>query len=152
MTAEMTVTGNLGRDVELRYTKSGSPVLELHIACTASSKDKQTGEWSDDGAPLWIKAAFWNQDAERLADLGLSKGSKVSVSGTLVRREYTGRDGSKGESLEVRFPRFLGVIPRQRRSGVQEARGGAYSQQPPNGSPSDPWAAQGASYNEQPPF
>lgn len=130
MSAETTATGNLGQDPAIRYTPSGKQVLELRIACTASKKN-QGGQWEDDGDPLWVTAAFWGEGYEHLADQ-LHKGDKVSVSGTLVQRGWQGNDGQTRTSLELRFPRFLGVVPKRQQGGYQAA--------PQGGQAGDPWA------------
>ena len=147
MSATVTVTGNLGQDPAVRYTPSGKPVTELSIAATASHKDRATGQWVDDGEPLWIRAPFWGEDHTHLAD-ALHKGDKVTVTGALVRRVFDRREGGQGESLEVKFPRFLGVVPRrpQTPEGTSAARPNAAGQwdAPQGGQPGDPWASEPA--------
>lgn len=170
MSAHVTLTGNLGRDPETRFTPQGQAVTTLSVACTRARRDKQTGRWEDDGGPLWITAAFWGEEHTFLADI-LHKGQTVSLSGDLVRRAYTTRDGRAGESLELRYPRLLGVVPRPPQAAPGGQAGGYTSASPqaqqatseaaaawgapaaPGGSQDDPWAVganQGAP--EQPPF
>ena len=110
MAMEATVTGSIA-EPELRYTAQGKAVLEVRIGATRRAKDKQSGEWGDDGSPLWVGSTFWEQEAERLAEF-LTKGCKVSVFGTVVREEFQRKDGSAGEKLIIRFPRFLGFTPK----------------------------------------
>ena len=145
MSAIVTVTGNLGQDPIVRYTGSGKPVTELSIAATASHKDRTTGQWVDDGEPLWIKVPFWGEEYTYLAD-ELHKGARVTVTGDLVRRVFDRREGGQGESLEVKFPRLLGVIPRrpQTPSGSSPARPNAAGQwgAPSGGQDGDPWGGQ----------
>ena len=147
MSAIVTVTGNLGQDPIVRYTGAGKPVTELSIAATASHKDRTTGQWVDDGEPLWIKAPFWGEEHTHLAD-ALHKGDKVTVTGALVRRVFDRREGGHGESLEVKFPRFLGVIPRSPRTepgvGTSAARPNAAGQWDAvgGGQPGDPWGTE----------
>jgi single-strand binding protein len=117
MAADITVEGNLGQDPEVRYTQSGKQVTELRIAATASHKD-QNGNWEDDGDPLWVTATFWGEQYGHLAD-ALKKGDKVTVSGVLIQRGWEGNDGQRRTSLEVKFPRFKGVIPRKNTSQQQ---------------------------------
>jgi single-strand DNA-binding protein len=137
MSAHITVTGNLGQDPELRWSQQGKAILGLSIGCTPRRLNKQTNEWENVGEDLWVRATFWEQEAERLAEQ-LRKGSKVTVEGTLSRRTYQRQDGGVGESLELTGARFLGVIPR-----AQQQSQPAYAPQ----SQQDPWGAQG----QQPP-
>lgn len=63
MPATATILGRIAEPV-LRWTQGGHAVLELSIAATPRRKDRQTGEWADDGAPLWINATLWDAEAE----------------------------------------------------------------------------------------
>lgn len=116
MSAHTIVTGNLGDTPAIKFTPSGTAALDLSIACTPRRKDKTTGEWVDDGDPVWLRTAFFGADAERIAEMSLQRGAKVTVEGTLRRRVYEKRDGGVGESLEIVGAKFLGVVPKGRRS------------------------------------
>lgn len=139
MAADITVEGNLGQDPEVRYTQSGKQVTEIRIAATASRKT-QDGNWEDDGDPLWVTASFWGEQYGHLAD-ALKKGDKVTVSGVLIQRGWEGNDGQRHTSLEVKFPRFRGVIPRKNTSQQQ-----ASFNAPQGGQQGDPWANAGAPF------
>ena len=128
-----TITTGRIAEPELRFTSNGKALLELRIAATRSQKDKQTGQWSDDGAPLWVAATFWEDEAQRLAD-ALHKGDQVTVSGDLVLEEYQKRDGTPGQKHVLRFPRFLGVVPRRNAKPIQQANTASFGTPP-----DDPW-------------
>jgi single-strand DNA-binding protein len=72
--------GNLGRDVELRYTGTGNPVSHFSVAESFGKDDKKTTEW-------WSVTA-WGPLAEEVSKT-LSKGSRVHVTGKLAPRTYT---------------------------------------------------------------
>ena len=110
MTVNATIQGRIA-EPELKYTSGGKPVLDLRICATPRKKNRDTGEWADDGTELWVSAPFWDAEAERLAEV-LAKGDTVTVTGTLAQEEFTRRDGGQGQKLVVRFPKFLGVVPR----------------------------------------
>lgn len=139
MAADITVEGNLGQDPEVRYTQSGKQVTELRIAATATHKN-QNGDWEDDGDPLWIAAPFWGEQHGHLADT-LKKGDKVTVSGVLIQRGWDGKDGQRRTGLEIRYPRFRGVIPRKNANQQQESFNA-----PQGGQQGDPWANAGAPF------
>lgn len=107
MTATVTVTGNLTAAPEVKHLPSGKTVTELRVGATR--RHNNNGTWADDGAPLFISAALFGDKDAWIADI-LQKGDTVTVTGDLVRRTYTRRDGTEGEALEVRFPRLLGYI------------------------------------------
>ena len=151
MSTRITVTGNVGQEPELRFTQQGKAVLEVSVNGTRSQKDKQTGQWSDDGGQLWVRASFWERDAEHLASF-LHKGDKVTISGDLVVEEYTTRDGTAGSKLVVRYPKFEGVIPKRTAKPIQQANTASF------GTPAnDPWGdstptPQTGSYDQTAPF
>lgn len=152
MSMETTTTGNIAEPT-LRYTQAGKAVLELRIGATRRAFNKQTNEWEDDGSPLWVSASFWEQEAEHLADI-LSKGAKVSVAGTVIREEYETAQGH-GEKLVIRFPRFLGIVPKRqnpsqapqdRFSGPQSQNPGAYQSAQNRPPESNLWTQGGAPF------
>lgn len=120
MSAEITVTGNLTRDPETSKTKSGELIVRLGIAATRRQFDKKTDEWTDDGAPLYLNASFFGNSYEYITDL-VAKGDQVTISGTLVLREWESKKGP-GQSLEVRFPKFLGYMKKGDRTQQNNRR------------------------------
>ena len=119
MTAEITVTGTLTRDPELRYAKSGTPMLKLALAATRRTQNRDTKQWEDDGDPLYIDVTFFGERENYLGDI-LHKGDQVSVTGALVRRNWQ-LDTKSGVALEVRFPKLLGYIKKSDRAGGVQA-------------------------------
>lgn len=115
MSLRAIVTGAIAEPV-LRWTGKQQAVLELRINATASQRNRDTGEWSDIGSPLWVSATFWEKDAQYLAGV-VHQGDRVSVEGTLIVETYQRRDGGTGSKHVIRSPRFLGVSPK--RSQVQ---------------------------------
>ena len=138
-----TVTGNLGQDPDMRFTQAGKSALALSVAATASRKDPQTGQWSDDGDPLWVRVTLWERDAERWADL-LHKGDRVSVEGTLVLRSFTRQDGSQGLSYELSGARMLGYAPKNPPSGTQRPDQRSTHTDPYQGGQQAAWGAPGS--------
>lgn len=120
MSAEITVTGNLTRDPETSKTKSGELIVRLGIAATRRQFDKKTNEWVDDGEPLFLNASFFGDSYEYITDL-VSKGDQITVTGTLVLRGWESKKGS-GQSLEIRFPKFLGYMKKGDRAPQSNRR------------------------------
>lgn len=120
MSAEITVTGNLTRDPETAKTKSGELIVRLGIAATRRQFDKKMNEWTDDGAPLYLSASFFGDSYEYITDL-VSKGDQVSITGSLVLREWESKKGS-GQSFEIRFPKFLGYMKKGDRTSQNNRR------------------------------
>lgn len=120
MSAEITVTGNLTRDPEIAKTKTGELIVRLGIAATRRQFDKKTNNWSDDGEPLYLSTSFFGDSYEYITGL-VSKGDQVTITGTLVLRGWVSKNGS-GQSLEVRFPKFLGYMKKGDRAPQSNRR------------------------------
>ncbi|KIG11900.1 Single-stranded DNA-binding protein [Enhygromyxa salina] len=90
--------GNLGRDPELRYTQSGSPVASLSVATTRKWRNKQTNEMVEETE--WHRVSVFGQSAEHCNNY-LSKGRQVYVEGRLRTRSYDDKDGVKKYSTEI---------------------------------------------------
>nr|DAV43172.1 MAG TPA: Single stranded DNA binding protein [Caudoviricetes sp.] len=119
MAAEITVTGTLTKDPEIKYAQSGTPMLKLALAATRRARNQDTKQWEDDGDPLYIDVTFFGDRENYLGDI-LHKGDQVSATGALVRRNW--ESGTKsGVSLEVRFPKLLGYIKKADRVGGVQA-------------------------------
>jgi single-strand DNA-binding protein len=85
------LVGNLTRDVEIRYTSSGSALSKVGIATNRRFKSA-TGEMKDE--VMFIDLTFFGRTAE-VANQYLRKGSKVLVEGRLVLEQWTAQDGTK---------------------------------------------------------
>lgn len=120
MSAEITVTGNLTRDPEPAKTKSGELIVRLGIAATRRQFDMRTNEWVDDGAPLYLNVSFFGDSFEYIMGI-VGKGDQVTIAGTLILREWESKKGS-GQSLEIRFPKFLGYMKKGDRSTQSNRR------------------------------
>lgn len=90
------IIGNLGKEAEMRYTPSGSPVTTFSVAC--NRKYEQDGQSREETE--WFNVVAWNKQAESCNQY-LSKGSLVYVEGRLHTRSWDGQDGQKHYRVEV---------------------------------------------------
>jgi len=88
---KVVLVGNLTRDVEIRYSQSGSAIGNVGIATSRKFKT-QTGETKEE--VMFIDLTFFGRTAE-IANQYLRKGSKVLIDGRLVFQQWTAQDGSK---------------------------------------------------------
>lgn len=89
------ITGNLCKDIELRYTNNKIAVLQNTVAVKNDFKNAD-GEYDSE----FINIVVWRQTAEFLNNYA-AKGSKVLVEGRLTNRTYDKQDGAKGYITEV---------------------------------------------------
>lgn len=90
------LVGNLTRSPELRYTPSGTPILNFGLAC--NRKFKHGEEVKDE--VLFIDCVEFGQTAESHAQ-AIDKGYQVLVEGRLQQRRWEGEDGQKHSKHEV---------------------------------------------------
>jgi single-strand DNA-binding protein len=94
--------GNLGRDVETRFTTGNVSISSFSIATTYSYKGKD-GNWVNE--TTWHNITVFN-----LSDFmkeNLKKGRKVYVEGRLTKRDYTDKEGIKRYSTDVISERII---------------------------------------------
>jgi len=83
----------LGRDPELRFTKSGTAVCNSSGANNFRYNGKERTDW--------FQIVFWNKLAEIVAQY-LKKGSRINVSGRLQSRTWEDGDGNTRYVTEIR--------------------------------------------------
>lgn len=94
----VTLLGNVGQDVVLRYTPAGTAVTNLRIATSETWTDKQTGERQE--RTEWHSVALFGRLAE-VAGEYLTKGSQVFIEGPLRTRKYQDKDGRERTAVEI---------------------------------------------------
>lgn len=88
----ITISGNVGRDPELKYSASGTAVVKFSVADTTGKDDNKKTVWHD--------VVVFKEQAEHVA-ASVKKGSRVIVTGRLDKSDYTGKDGVKKQRVEV---------------------------------------------------
>lgn len=102
------LTGRLVRDGELKYTSSGTAVLNVTIAVNEGVKNAD-GSWEDKGN--FFDLAIWGQYAERIQEY-MTKGRQVSVQGRLKQHTWTDQQTGQNRSkvdVQVSFVQLLAV-------------------------------------------
>jgi single-strand DNA-binding protein len=104
------LVGNLGQEIELRYTPGGDAVCNLSLATTDSWKDKATGERKE--LTEWHRVSMFGKLAE-IAGQYLRKGSQVYIEGSLRTRKWTDKEGVERYTTEIRCDemKMLGAKP-----------------------------------------
>lgn len=119
---QVSVSGNLGADAELRSTKGGTPVLTFALAVNERVRQAD-GTWGDRAS--WIDCVLFGTRAQALADW-LRKGSKVAVQGRL-RTSTWERDGVSHKRTEVVVEEVdLMTVRRDKQQGAAQDAPGVY--------------------------
>jgi single-strand DNA-binding protein len=86
----VTLTGNLTRDIELRFAAgSGAAIASFGLAVNARKKD-DSGNWTDD--PKFFDCVAFGDLGENAAE-SLTKGTRVIVVGRLDWSQWDDKDG-----------------------------------------------------------
>ncbi|HLX76164.1 MAG TPA: single-stranded DNA-binding protein [Terriglobales bacterium] len=90
--------GNLGKDPEVKYTPSGTPVAKFTLATNERYKDKD-GQWQD--RTEWHNIVAWQRTAE-IAGEYLKKGRSVYIEGRLQTHSWDDKtSGQKKYMTEI---------------------------------------------------
>lgn len=83
--AQIHVIGRITADLELKYSQSKNPYVRFNLAENIGSKERARVQYYQ----VWA----WNEDAIRLVNSRVMKGSLVCISGTLELEVFTKQDG-----------------------------------------------------------
>ena len=90
LTTKELFMGRLGKEPDLRYTKTQKPVCYLSVA-TSNEEEQKT---------KWNKVVVWGKQAE-LCNMYLKKGKEVFVQGHRQIKEFITSEGEKKRYEEV---------------------------------------------------
>jgi single-strand DNA-binding protein len=97
MSSPVTIKGRLTRDPELRFTKSGSPVVSFSVV--TSRRWKEAEEWKEADVSFWDITAFKDL-AENIAN-ECQKGTPVIVTGAMRQEKWQNKEGENRTSWKV---------------------------------------------------
>lgn len=118
MLNKVMIIGRLGRDPELRYTQSGSPVASLNVATDESYTDRDGNKVE---RTEWHRVSVFQRQAETCANY-LSKGSLVYVEGSLQTRKWQDQQGQDRYTTEIKAQRVQFL---DRKSDAPRAQAGS---------------------------
>lgn len=91
------LVGHLGKDPELRYTPTGTPVCTFSLATSERYKDR---EGQQQEKTEWHNIVAWRGLAE-ICGKYLTKGKQIYLEGKITSRSYDDRDGVKRYITEI---------------------------------------------------
>jgi len=110
--------GNLSKDIEVRYTQSGTAMGSTSIAVSKKYKT-QSGEQKEE--TLFIDLKAFGRIAE-IMNQYMRKGSKVLVDGSLKFEQWTSHDGTK-RSKHVVIVENIQMLDTKQKETQQEQSG-----------------------------
>lgn len=130
MINKVILVGNLGADPEIRYTQSGTAVVNFRLATSETWKgqDGQKQEQTE-----WHNVVAWKRLAEICAEF-LAKGSMVYIEGKLQTRKWQDQNGNDRFTTEIVAREMKILSPRGQSSRDNSSQGG-YNDFPPEPPP-----------------
>jgi single-strand DNA-binding protein len=98
MSNTTTLSGNLTRDPEIRYTKDGQANATFGLAVNRRWQARGSDTWEE--ATSFFDVICWRELAENVA-LSLVKGSRVIVAGRLEQSSWQTEAGERRSRVEV---------------------------------------------------
>ena len=102
------LVGHLGRDPEMKMTKTGKNVCKFSIATTKYRNDPDGGKQKD---TTWHNIVVWGKTCEFVNNY-LKKGHLVHIEGQIDNRSWDKDDGTKGYASEVIAFSVLNLTPK----------------------------------------
>src|SRR5271170_3403902 len=112
------LVGNVGKDPEVRYSQSGTPVANFSLATNERFKDR-SGEWQD--RTEWHNIVAWQRLAEIVGEY-VAKGSKVYVEGKLQTTSWEDRQSGERKYRTEIVARELLLLGSRENSGGDHQR------------------------------
>ena len=98
MSTATSITGNLTRDPEIRYTRDGQATTTLGVAVNRRWQQRESKEWEE--STSFFDVLCWRELAENVA-LSMTKGMRVVVTGRLEQRSWENEDGDRRFKVEI---------------------------------------------------
>ncbi|HEV2426077.1 MAG TPA: single-stranded DNA-binding protein [Terriglobia bacterium] len=140
--------GRLGKDPEVKYTPSGTPVAKFSLATDETFKDRN-GE--QQRRTEWHNIVAWSKLAEICGEY-LTKGKQVYIEGSIRSRQWEDQSGAKRTAYDIiaRSMTMLGS-----RADTERAAGASTGGGMPSGMsgrpPAEPTAAEPEGAADAPP-
>ena len=94
----ITITGNLTRDPELRFTPSGQATTSFGIAVNRRWLNRDDNTWEE--STSFFDVVAWRELAENATE-SLARGTRVTVTGRLEQRSWETPEGDKRSKVEI---------------------------------------------------
>ncbi|MEV5054638.1 single-stranded DNA-binding protein [Agrobacterium radiobacter] len=96
---QITITGRLGADAELRRTQDGRPIANLRVAVSETWRDSNSGERKE--KTEWVTVVCFSEGLCKVIEQYTKKGSRVLIQGKLQTRKWQDQTGNDRYSTEL---------------------------------------------------
>lgn len=144
---QVSITGRLGADAEIRRTQDGRPIANMRLAVSETWRDRNSGERKE--ATEWINVVCFNEGLCKIIEQYLKKGSRLFIQGSWKTRKWQDQQGNDRYSTELVMQGFdakLIMLDGQRSEDRQDDRP-ARQQERPQQQPTKPYTDQQGSFD-----
>jgi len=142
---QVTITGGLTKDPEMKRTNSGTAVLNLNVGSNQSRKNNQSGEYETTNHYFEVKV--WSNYAEMM-ERHLSKGMKVMITGDLEFQSWE-QEGQKRSKIVINAKQIKPLSKKEDQNNVNSY---GNNQKPANNSYNAPSSGQQGNFEDNIPF
>lgn len=127
---QATVTGNLGRDPELKQTRTGKQMATFSVASTTKRDGKEP-------ETTWLDVVCFDRLADDAAG-NFRKGMKVILVGQLSMETFTRKDNTEGSALRM-VAHDIGLMVRSKQEREEADEPAPRQQRQPSRTRNEPW-------------
>lgn len=131
MINNVSLTGYLTKDIDLKYTNNGTAVTNFTIAVQRTFTNAQ-GERETD----FIRCIAWRSTAETMSKY-LNEGSRIGVTGAIRTGRYDDKDGKTVFTTDVEVDNFVFLESKQESQERNSGQGQQVKQQQSQQKPAD---------------
>lgn len=107
MMNQVNLIGRVGRDPEVKSFNNGGKIVNVTIATSERWKTRD-GEAKEE--TQWHRVTITGEKMAEIVERYVTKGDMLCVTGKLVYREWTDKDGQKRSSPEIVLDAFGGQL------------------------------------------
>ncbi len=96
---QITITGRLGADAEIRRTQDGRPIANMRVAVSETWRDSNSGERKE--KTEWVNVVCFVEGLCKVIEQYTKKGSRVLVQGKIQTRKWQDQSGNDRYSTEL---------------------------------------------------
>lgn len=144
MINNVSLTGYLTKDIDLKYTNNGTAVTNFTIAVQRTFTNAQ-GERETD----FIRCIAWRSTAETMSQF-LNKGSRIGITGAIRTGSYEDKDGKTVFTTDVEVDNFVFLESKQESQERNSGQGQQVKQQQSQQKPADDNPFANISANDNP--
>jgi single-strand DNA-binding protein len=118
MSAPITIKGRVGKDLDIKFTKTGTAFVSMSVV--TNTRKKVNEEWQDADTSWWECKAFSGL-AEAIVDQ-VHRGDLVTITGMIKQTNWVDQHGNKRSSYEILIDSIGKQVTPEKYHGVKRTK------------------------------